>query len=276
MSEQTPQIFDRTLYLARQSKANATDDLQNHVAAELGDRLAIILKQFPKSLLIDQNPKIAAETLRLSGKIEKLDIAAPPPNDVVALPGVEYDAIFSLLDLHCVNDVPGHLAQLALGLKADGLLLVAFFAGDTLFELREAWLQAEIEITSGVTPRIAPMIGIRELGGLMQRAGLALPVADMDKTTLRYSDVFALMREIKAFGFANPLIGRSNKLVSKRLLVKVAGHCHNNFADADGRIRATLEIAWAMAWKPHASQPKPLKPGSASHSLAEALKADRG
>jgi SAM-dependent methyltransferase len=272
MNEQAPQIFDRALYLARQSKANATDDLQNHVAAELGDRLAIILKQFPKSLLIAQNPKIAAETLRLSDKIEKLDIAAPPLNDVVALPGADYDAIFSLLDLHCVNDVPGHLAQLARGLKADGLLLVAFFAGDTLFELREAWLQAEIEITSGVTPRIAPMIGIRELGGLMQRAGLALPVADMDKTTIRYADSFSLMREIKAFGFANPLIGRSNKLVSKRLLAKVAGHYHNNFADADGRIRATLEIAWAMAWKPHASQPKPLKPGSASHSLAEALK----
>ena len=275
MNEQAPQIFDRTLYLARQSKANATDDLQNHVAAELGDRLSIILKQFPKSLLIAQNPKIAAETLRLSGKIEKLDIAAPPPNDVVALPGADYDAIFSLLDLHCVNDVPGHLAQLARGLKADGLLLVAFFASDTLFELREAWLQAEIEITGGVTPRIAPMIGIRELGGLMQRAGLALPVADMDKTTIRYADSFSLMREIKTFGFANPLIGRSNKLVSKRLLAKVAGHYHNNFVDADGRIRATLEIAWAMAWKPHASQPKPLKPGSASHSLAEALKADR-
>ena len=104
------------------------------VAAELGDRLSIILKQFPKSLVIAQNPHVAAETLKLSGKVESLDIMAPSAGDGVKLPGADYDAIFSLLDLHSVNDVPGHLAQLARGLKPDGLLLVAFFAGDTLFE----------------------------------------------------------------------------------------------------------------------------------------------
>ena len=272
MNEQAPQIFDRALYLARQTRAIATDDLQNHVAAELGDRLSIVLKRFPKSILIAQNPKRAAETLGLSGKFEKLEISPPPPDDLISLPDSDYDAIVSLLDLHCVNDVPGHLAQLARSLKPDGLLMVAFFAGDTLHELRESWLQAEIEITGGVTPRVAPMIGVRELGGLMQRAGLALPVADMDKTIARYIDAFALMREIKKFGYSNPLIGRSNKLVSKILLSKVAEHYHDNFADADGRIRATLEIAWAMAWKPHASQPKPLKPGSASHRLVDFLK----
>ena len=272
MTEQSPQIFDRALYLARQSKANATHDLQNMVAAELGDRLSIILKQFQKSLVIAQNPNVAAETLKLSGAVQTLDVLAPSSGDVVELPGADYDAIFSLLDLHCVNDVPGHLAQLARGLKPDGLLLVAFFAGDTLFELRESWLQAEIEITGGVSPRVAPMIGVRELGGLMQRAGLALPVADVDRTIVRYADAFALMGEIKSFGYSNPLQGRSSKLVSKRFISKVAEHYHKHFADDDGRIRATLEIAWALAWKPHESQPKPLKPGSASHRLADALK----
>ncbi len=242
------------------------------VAAELGDRLSIILKQFPKALVIAQNPNVAAETLRLSGGVEKLDVLAPVNGDAVELPNADYDAIFSLLDLHCVNDVPGHLAQLARGLKPDGLLLVAFFAGDTLFELRESWLQAEIEITGGVSPRVAPMIGVRELGGLMQRAGLALPVADVDRTIVRYADVFALMGEIKNFGYANPLVGRSSKLVSKRFISKVAEHYHKHFCDEDGRVRATLEMAWAMAWKPHESQPKPLKPGSASHRLADALK----
>ena len=275
MTEPTPQIFDRALYLARQSKANATHDLQNMVAAELGDRLSIILKQFPKSLVIAQNSEVAAETLRLVAGVEKLDILAPATGDVIALPDTDYDAIFSLLDLHSVNDVPGHLAQLARGLKPDGLLLVAFFAGDTLFELRESWLQAEIEITGGVSPRVAPMIGVRELGGLMQRAGLALPVADLDRTIVRYADAFALMGEIKSFGYSNPLIGRSSKLVSKRFISKVAGHYHKNFSDEDGRIRATLEIAWAMAWKPHESQPKALKPGSASHRLEEILNAKK-
>jgi SAM-dependent methyltransferase len=270
MTEPSPQIFDRELYLARQS--NATHDLQNMVAAELGDRLSIILKQFPKALVIAQNPQVAAETLKLMSGVERLDVLAPPSGDALELPDSEYDAIFSLLDLHCVNDVPGHLAQLARGLKPDGLLLVAFFAGDTLFELREAWLQSEIEVTGGVSPRVAPMIGVRELGGLMQRAGLALPVADLDRTIVRYADAFALMGEVKNFGYSNPLCGRSLKLVSKRFISKVAEHYHQHFADEDGRVRATLEIAWAMAWKPHGSQPKPLKPGSASHRLADILK----
>ncbi len=272
MTELSPQIFDRKLYLARQSKANATHDLQNMVAAELGDRLSMILKHFPKALVIAQNPQVAAETLRLVGGFEILDVMAPNDGDEVKLPDSDYDAIFSLLDLHCVNDVPGHLAQLARGLKPDGLLLVACFAGDTLFELRESWLQSEIEITGGVSPRVAPMIGVRELGGLMQRAGLALPVADLDRTIVRYADAFTLMGEVKSFGYSNPLQGRSAKLVSKKFISKVAEHYQSHFSDEDGRVRATLEIAWAMAWKPHESQPKPLKPGSASHRLADILK----
>jgi SAM-dependent methyltransferase len=275
MTEPTPQIFDRALYLARQARASGTEVLQNHIAAELGERLSLIMKRFPKALLVCQRPNILADTLKLSGKVDDVEVEQPFAADHLSLLENKYDAAFSLLDLHCVNDVPGHLTQLGRSLKPDGLLLVAFFAGDTLRELRESWLHAELEITGGVTPRVAPMIGVRELGGLMQRAGLALPVADMDKTTLRYADVFALMREIKSFGFSNPLIGRSNKFISKRLLTKMAEHYHGNFSDADGRIRATLEIAWAMAWRPHASQPKPLKPGSAAFRLADALKSDQ-
>jgi SAM-dependent methyltransferase len=272
MTEPIPQIFDRTLYLARQTSASGTEVLQNHIAGELGERLSFVMKRFPKVLLVSHTPNIIVDTLKLSGKVDDVAIECPIAADHLALPENQYDAAFSLLDLHCVNDVPGHLTQLGRSLKPDGLLLVAFFAGDTLRELRESWLHAELEITGGVTPRVAPMIGVRELGGLMQRAGLALPVADMDKTTLRYADVFALMREIKSFGFSNPLIGRSNRFVSRRLLTKMAEHYHANFADPDGRIHATLEIAWAMAWRPHESQPKALKPGSATHRLINVLK----
>jgi SAM-dependent methyltransferase len=272
MTEHAPEIFDRALYLARQSRARGTEILQNHVAAELGERLSFIIRSFPNSLLITQSPENIAQALQLSGKIAQLEIAAPSNDDDLKLPENKFDAVFSLLDLHCVNDVPGHLAQLGRSLKPDGLLVVAFFAGDTLSELRESWLNAELEITGGVSPRVGPMIGVRELGGLMQRAGLALPVADTDHTTVRYSDVFALMREIKSFGYSNPLTGRSARFISKRFLTKMAEHYHANSSDDDGRIRATLEITWAMAWKPHESQPKPLKPGSATHRLEEALK----
>jgi SAM-dependent methyltransferase len=271
MTQNSPEIFNRALYLARQKKASGTDILWNHVTNELGDRLSLIMKSFPNCLLMGNQAEPMRASLTLLNKCQNVDWRSPSLDEPLDLAAETYDAVLSLLDLHCINDVPGHLAQLGRALKPDGVLLVAFFAGDTLRELRESWLHAEIEVTGGVTPRVAPMIGIRELGGLMQRAGLALPVADMDHTTVRYADVFALMREIKVFGFSNPLVGRSTRFVSKRFLTSMAEHYHKNFTDVDGRIHATLEIAWAMAWKPHESQPKPLKPGSATHSLLEAL-----
>ena len=274
MIDETPIIFDRALYLARQKSASGTEILQNHIATELDERLSLIMRRLPQALLISQPLQAIVDTLTKSEKFDAIMQIRPSLDDSLNLPDQTYDCIISLLDLHCVNDVPGHLAQLGRSLKADGLLAVAFFAGDTLHELRESWLHAELEVTGGVSPRVAPMIGVRELGGLMQRAGLALPVADMEKTVVRYADVFALMKEIKTFGFANPLLGRSTKFVSKRLLTKMAERYHNHFADDDTRINATLEIAWAMAWKPHESQPKPLKPGSATHRLADILKQD--
>jgi SAM-dependent methyltransferase len=272
MIDAIPTIFDRALYLARQASTSGTEILQNHIAAELGDRLGLITRNLPKLLLIGSHTEIIAKTLHLSQKFETIERVEPFVDDNAALPDNHYDCVISILDLHCVNDVPGHLAQLGRSLKPDGLLLVAFFAAETLHELRQAWLDAEIEVTGGVSPRVAPMIGVRELGSLMQRAQLALPVTDIDRTNLRYADAFALMREVKSFGYANPLVGRSTRLVSRRLLTTVAKHYHNNFTDPDGRIRATVEIAWAMAWRPHESQPKPLKPGSAAHRLADALK----
>ena len=272
MIDETPIIFNRALYLARQKKASGTEVLQNHIAAELDERLSLIMRRLPQALVITQNSQIIVDTLNVSGKFDAVEQIEPSATDAFALPEQHYDCIISLLDLQCVNDVPGHLAQLGRSLKADGLLLVAFFAGDTLHELRQSWLDAELEITGGVSPRVAPMIGVRELGGLMQRAGLALPVADIDHTIVRYADVFALMREIKSFGYANPLLGRVDNFVSRRFLTKIAEHYHKYFTDDDGRIRATLEVAWAMAWKPHESQQKPLKPGSAQMKLADALK----
>ncbi len=268
-----PQVFDRALYLARNARASgeAVGLLDARVAEELGERLSVINRNFGSGLLIAQRPDLARGVMLAHGKCEKVDSVAPRIDDLGLKPA-SHNLVVSLLDLHAVNDVPGYMAQVAAALEPDGLAVFAFFAGDSLRQLREAWLIAEQEITGGASPRVAPMIDLRETGGLLQRAGLALPVADVDRLPLRYADALSLMREIKTLGLSNCLVGRAHHLTSRRMLLRAAEISTRDFAEADGRIPATLEIAWAMAWKPHPSQQKPLKPGSAKSRLAEALK----
>jgi hypothetical protein len=267
-----PLIFDRKLYLQRQVKSSPATSapLIERIAEDLADRLALITRSFDAAVLIG-NESFTSH-LTSSGKCANLLVRDPTPDDALNLEPLSCDAIFSILDLQTVNDVPGYLAQAARALKPDGLLMLCFFAGETLHELRDCWLSAETEITGGASPRVAPMIGIRELGGLLQRAGLALPVADIDRSTLRYGNAIALMQDVKAAGYSNPLIGRSQRFASRRMITAVATKYQEQYGDSDGRIRATLEIAWANAWKPHPSQPQPLKPGSAKMRLADALK----
>lgn len=267
-----PLIFDRQLYLARQQKASgANAALVVHIAEDLADRLSVINHQFDKVLLIAQNAEAYATVLKGSGKCAAIEMRQPLASDALDLVANTYDAVFHLMDIHCVNDVPGTLAQCARALKPDGLFMMAGFAGETLAELREAWLASESEISGGASLRIAPMISTREMGGLLQRAGLALPVSDVDHVTLRYADPLAMLREIKGFGFSNPLMERRKAFTSERMLAYVLSYYQNHFADGDGRVRATLDVLWALAWKPHDSQQKPLKPGSAKASLAEVL-----
>ncbi len=267
-----PVIFDRQLYLARQQKASGTNAaLVVHIAEDLADRLSVINHQFEKVLLIAQNAEAFATVLKGSGKCVDIDIRQPSIDDDLKLVAGTYDAVFHLMDIHCVNDVPGTLAQCSRALKPDGLFMMAGFAGETLAELREAWLACESEISGGASLRIAPMISTREMGGLLQRAGLALPVSDVDHATLRYGSALALMREIKTFGFSNPLIERRKNFTSQRMVAFAVSYYQQRFADSDGRVRATLDVLWALAWKPHESQPKPLKPGSAKARLADVL-----
>lgn len=246
--------------------------LDQHVAGDLAERLSVIKRTFDTAALITTRPSTSRDILREGRKCLNVMVLSPSSEDTINLPEAGFDAVISLLDLHTINDVPGHLALAARALRSDGLALFAFFAGDTLRELRECWLAIESEITGGASPRVAPMIDLRETGGLLQRAGLALPVADMDTLTLRYDNAIALMREVKALGFANVMTGRSLRFVSRHFLQRVAELYQERFSDPDGRIRATVEIAWAMAWKPHASQQQPLKPGSAKARLADALR----
>ncbi len=273
-----PQIFDRELYLKRQAMArgDGLKLLDQRIADELTDRLAVINHQFEKALLIAPRPAALEVTLAATGKFNNLQMRKPTASDDLMLGTQSFKAVLSLLDLHAINDVPGYMAQIARALKPDGLALFCFFAGDTLRELRECWLVAEQELTGGASPRVAPMIDLREAGGLLQRAGLALPVADTDRLTLRYADALSLMREIKLSGLSNCLMGRNSKFASRRLLLKVAENYSRDFGNPDGRIVSTLDIAWAMAWKPHESQQKPLQPGSAKARLADALRVSEG
>jgi SAM-dependent methyltransferase len=178
----------------------------------------------------------------------------------------------SLLALQFVNDLPGVLAQVRRALKPDGLLLAAMVGGDTLTELRQAFAAAEAEIEGGVSPHVSPFADLRDAGGLLQRAGFALPVTDFERLTVRYDNAFALMQDLRRMGATNVLVERRRTPSRRATMLRMAQVYGERFADADGRIRATFDIVWLLGWAPDASQPKPLRPGSAKFSLADAVK----
>jgi SAM-dependent methyltransferase len=277
MTPEVPALFDRELYLARQARARRQGEtvLSRYVAADLAERLAGLTPRFPRLALISSSPELYLPALTATGKADHITALAPAPSEHLDLPAHGFEAIISILDLHAVNDVAGQLIQMHRALVPNGLLVAVLFAGDTLKELREAWLAAEMDRPRGASPRVAPMTDARTLGGLLQRAGLALPVVDMDRRTVRYPDPLSLMQEIRGLGLSNPLHGRSRSMMTQNLLLDVARRYTAAASDSDGRIRASVELAWATAWSPHDSQQKPLKPGSASMRLEEALRLAR-
>lgn len=275
MTEQRPSIFDRALHLRRLARRRGpADDALAPIANSLAERLAEITRRFDDALVISPHASLFTARIAASGRAARLTAIAPPADDDLRLAPASCDAIFDLLDLHAVNDVPGRLAQISRALRPDGLYLACFFGGETLAELRQAWIEAELEEGGRVSPRVAPMIDIRSAGALLQRAGLALPVADMDRARLRYPDALSLMREISHLGMSNILRDRARTPATRRLVLAAASHYRNRNADGDGRVVATLELIWLTAWSPHESQPKPLKPGSAERRLADALGAE--
>ncbi|HUJ36631.1 MAG TPA: methyltransferase domain-containing protein, partial [Hyphomicrobium sp.] len=179
--------------------------------------------------------------------------------------------VVSGLALHLLNDLPGALVQIRRALKPDGLLLVALLGGETLKELRQAWLAAESEVTGGASPRVAPFADVRDLGALAQRAGFALPVVDSESVTVTYATPLALMQELRAMGASNMLVARNRRPVARRLLMRAAEIYSERFAIAGSRVPATFEILTLTAWAPDESQQKPLRPGSAQTRLADAL-----
>ncbi len=205
------------------------------MAEELAERLSLVNRRFERALLIAAEPEAISGRLGATSQVGAIETRTAPSPDDLGLAEGAYDLVISVLDLQTVNDVPGALIQMRRALKPDGLLLACLFAGNTLTELRQSWLAAESEVKGGASLRVAPMIDVRELGALLQRAGFALPVADLDRTIVRYGDAVGLIHEIRELGLSNPMAGRSRVPVSRRLLGAAAAHYHDHFADEDGR-----------------------------------------
>ena len=277
-----PDLFDRALLrrrLARAQRLGFADFLVARAVEDLGDRLGAVLRAFPLALDLGTPTPAARAHLAAGGRVERVVRLAPLPEpdavvgDLEALPfaGGRFDLVASVLALHAANDLPGALIQARRALRPDGLLVACLLGGATLSELRTAFAQAESEVEGGVSPRVAPFVEVRDLGGLLQRAGFALPVTDSERLTVRYADPFALMRDLRAMGLTNALSERRRTPLRRATLLRAAQIYAERFSDPDGRVRATFEILWASGWAPDASQPKPLAPGSAKARLADAL-----
>jgi len=255
--------------------------LLDRVATDLGDRLSAVLRKFDVAVDLGTPSDAVRRVLAANNNISTIVAAGLDGDDdglrVTAdeetLPFAErsLDLVVSALALQFVNDLPGALIQIRRALKPDGLLLAALIGGDSLTELRSAFAAAESEVEGGISPRVAPFADIRELGGLLQRAGFALPVVDSERVAVRYDSALALMRDLRRMGATNILHERLRTPLKRSTLERVMAIYADRFADADGRVRATFEIIWLSGWVPHESQQKPLKPGSAAQRLADAL-----
>jgi SAM-dependent methyltransferase len=276
-------VFDRMLLRARARRAHALGPetfLLDRVAADLAERLDAVLRDFPVAVDLGTPTDAVRRALAEKKNIGTLFAAATPPREDLSLVADEealpfrdasLDLVVSALALHFVNDLPGALVQIRRALKPDGLFLAALLGGDTLTELRQSFAAAEAEVEGGISPRVAPFADVRDLGALLQRAGFALPVTDVDRLTVRYASPFALMAELRRMGATNALAERRRVPLRRATLARMAELYAERFADPDGRIRATFEVVWLSGWAPHESQQKPLRPGSAQARLADAL-----
>ena len=274
-SADLPRLFDRALLSDRQSRAarqGAEAFLLDRVAEDMAERQQAVLREFNDG--IDLGTPGDQVRAALTRNVRQLRAAALPVSDTepLALASASLDLVVSALALQFVNDLPGVLAQIRRALKPDGLFLAAMIGGETLTELRQSFAAAEAEVEGGVSPRVAPFADLRDLGGLLQRAGFALPVTDVDRTVVRYDNAFALMQDLRRMGATNVLNERRRTPSRRATFVRMAQVYAERFADPDGRIRATFDIVWMSGWAPHDSQQKPLKPGSAKMSLADAVK----
>jgi len=270
-----PLLFDRALLRVRQDRARRGGPvtfLLDRVAVEMEERLRAVLREFKTAADVgtpgDQVRNALAGRVGQLARVDLPDAESEP----LPLQPESLDLVVSALALQFVNDLPGMLTQIRRALKPDGLLLAAMIGGDTLTGLRQSFAAAEAELESGVSPRVAPFADLRDVGALLQRAGFALPVTDVDRVVVRYDNAFALMADLRRMGATNILVERRRTPTRRATLLRMAQVYRERFADPDGRIRATFDLIWLSGWAPHESQQQPLQPGSAKASLAEAVK----
>jgi SAM-dependent methyltransferase len=281
-------VFDRGLVRRRRERAAASLPSADFLVREVGDRLVERLddlrREFGTALVLGGHRGRFADALAAHPSVRGLVVAdvsqamleGCPGQRVVAdeeaLPfGADrFDLAASVHLLHWVNDLPGTLAQLRYTLRPDGLLLLALPGGETLAELRAALLDAELEVEGGAGPRVSPFLDVRDAGALLQRAGFALPVVDVDRLRVSYSDPLALLRDLRAMGETNALVER-RKGLRRETLARALSLYAERHEGADGRVTATFDIVFLTAWKPHPSQQRPLSRGSGQVDLARAL-----
>jgi SAM-dependent methyltransferase len=285
-------VFDQMLIAANRRRALAqggakADFLLEIAAQEMAERLAVVERHFDEAVELHGATGIAAREALATGKVGHLtriesnaafatsgeDIIEAQTEEVPLAPQ-SVNLVLAPLNLHVTNDTPGIFIQVHRALKPDGLFLAAIPGAGTLQELRDVLLSTEIELTGGASPRVIPFADVRDVGGLLQRAGFSLPVIDAETYTVRYDSLFPLMKDLRAMGMANPLADRSRRPLTRAFFLRAAEIYAERYSDPDGRIRATFSIIYASGWTPHESQQKPLRPGSAKARLADALKVE--
>jgi SAM-dependent methyltransferase len=266
-----PALFDTDLLARRRARAArgaGADFLHEAMAAEVSERLKEVNRTFTAPVVVGPRAGLWAQLLAAEGVGPSQSVA---DSDPLGLAEGAHDLLVHALALHWANDPVGQLVQARRALRPDGLFLGLLFGGQTLAELRTALAAAEVEVTGGLSPRIAPMGEIRDLGGLLQRAGFAMPVADSHRLTVTYATAFDLMRDLRAMGETNVLRDRLRRPTRRAVFLRAAELYADRFAGPDARIPATFEVVVLTGWAPAPDQPQPLRPGSARMRLADAL-----
>ena len=279
-------IFDRhQVQRNRQRAINRFEDynfLFQWSKKQLVDRLYDINRQFETVLQIGSRAALTSSDHEKIDHIFTCDLTNRPfdvntpcyiqtSEEFLPIAPLSINLVISNLNLHTVNDLPGALLQIRKCLKEDGLFMAAMLGGETLHELRSVLTNVELSMTGGISPRVAPFADKQQMGDLLQRAGLALPVIDSEVITVTYDNVFKLFHDLRGMGENNAILERNKTFMQKDFFMQVAQEYHNRFAQSDGRIEASFEIIFLLGWAPHESQQRPLRPGSAEHRLADAL-----
>ncbi len=273
-----PVVFDPAQRRRTRARAleNRTADamfLPDWAGRHLLDRLQDVRRDFSYALKIGTRDHIALPCPAVT-----MDLAGTPAiiaeEEFLPFAPHSFDLVFSALSLHTANDLPGALIQIRRALKPDGLFLAAMLGGETLHELRQCLQQAELDLSGGLSPRVAPFADKQQMGALLQRAGYALPVVDSDIVTVTYRDFSRLLRDLRGMGETNMMAARQKSFTARALFTRAEALYREMFADLDGQLRASFEIIFLLGWAPHDSQQKPLKPGSATARLADILHTD--